>query len=166
MSSTEAPIKRKLDATEKTPISVLQELCAQENEPLMYEYVPHETNPNLFSCLVTAFDLVCSGSGQSKKEAKHGASEALMGWYCWSCDLSLDVIPIFNLPHRSVSFDYSSAGKDGSIQADASNSAKSTASHVRRWCNCSVAWYLLPAQFPAAKVWFSFALMPHWIEMF
>lgn len=81
MSSTEVPMKRKLGATEKTPVTVLQELCVQESELAVYEYVPHETDPKLFSCLVTAFDLVSSGSGQSKMEAKHKASENLMGLY-------------------------------------------------------------------------------------
>ncbi|XP_055320466.1 uncharacterized protein LOC129577455 [Sitodiplosis mosellana] len=78
MSSTEAPMKRKLGSTEKTPVTVLQELCVQENELVVFEYVPHETDSTMFSCLVAAFDLVSSGSGRSKKEAKHEASEHLM----------------------------------------------------------------------------------------
>lgn len=74
-------MKRKLDSLEKSPVTVLQELGIQENEPVFFEEVSHETNPMLFACLVSAFNLVARGSGQSEKEAKHEASTNLIGWY-------------------------------------------------------------------------------------
>lgn len=81
MSSIGASMKRKLDSLEKSPVTVLQELGVQENETVLFEEVSHETNPMLYSCLVSAFDLVARGSGQSEIEAQHKASANLIGWY-------------------------------------------------------------------------------------
>lgn len=68
-----------LNMTEKTPVSVLQELCVQENVSVpMYEHIPHETDPKMFSYLVQAFDHFAKGSGRSKREAKHEASANLL----------------------------------------------------------------------------------------
>lgn len=64
----------------KTPITVLNELCMQAGEPLIYDdNVPHETNPKMFACKVEAFNLSAIGSGRSKKLAKHEACEMLIG---------------------------------------------------------------------------------------
>lgn len=77
------PIKRKIDEdemAEKTPVSVLQELCVQENESVpMYENIPHESDPKMFSCVVQSFGYYAKGSGRSKREAKHEASANLLG---------------------------------------------------------------------------------------
>lgn len=77
------PIKRKLDEVtmaEKTPVSVLQELCVQENKSVpMYEPLAHETEPKMFSYVVQAFGCIAKGSGRSKREAKHEASANLLG---------------------------------------------------------------------------------------
>lgn len=65
--------------SEKTPVSLLQELCIQENSPVpMYESIPHETDPKMFTFVVAAFDLFAKGSGRSKREAKHDASANLI----------------------------------------------------------------------------------------
>lgn len=79
MSSIEGPMKRKLATLEKTPIAVLQELCVQENELMIFENVPHDTDPKMFTFLVNAFNMVARGSGRSKQEAKHEASSNLIG---------------------------------------------------------------------------------------
>lgn len=65
--------------TEKTPVSVLQELCIQEKGSVpMYEAVPHETDSKMFKFVVEAFGLFAQGSGRSKREAKHDASANLI----------------------------------------------------------------------------------------
>lgn len=71
---------------DKTPVSLLHELCMQENEtPPMYveNKVEHETNPKIHSfCVeVEAFDHHAVGFGQSKKIAKHEACSKLIGKY-------------------------------------------------------------------------------------
>lgn len=68
-----------MSSVQKTPISILNELCMQSGEVLIYEDVPHETNPKMFACKVEAFNLFAIGSGRSKKLAKHYACEALIG---------------------------------------------------------------------------------------
>lgn len=66
--------------SEKTPVSVLQELCIRENgRAPVYESVPHPSDPKMFSFVVEAFDLFAQGFGRSKKEAKHEASVNLIG---------------------------------------------------------------------------------------
>ncbi|XP_031621587.1 uncharacterized protein LOC116339698 [Contarinia nasturtii] len=67
------------DMSEKTPVSVLQELCVQDNGSApIYESIPHETDPKMFSFIVSAFGLYAKGSGRSKREAKHDASAQLI----------------------------------------------------------------------------------------
>ncbi|XP_031617131.1 interferon-inducible double-stranded RNA-dependent protein kinase activator A homolog A-like [Contarinia nasturtii] len=78
MSSIDASLKRKREIMEKTPVAQLQELCTMENEVVTYECLPAETDRKMFSCLVSAFDVVARGSGQSKQEAKHDASANLI----------------------------------------------------------------------------------------
>lgn len=84
MSSDESsiyyPAKRKLDASEKTPVAVLTELCVAEGviHP-MFEEFSHETIPRMFVCNGNAFNIHGSGSGRSKKEAKHEASANIIG---------------------------------------------------------------------------------------
>lgn len=64
----------------KTPVSVLTEFCAQNKVPLPeYESVNQDRNPNVFEILVYAFKIMAKGSGRSKCEAKHAASQALLG---------------------------------------------------------------------------------------
>lgn len=75
------PSKRPFEEemAEKTPVSVLQELCIQENGSVpMYESIPHETDPKMFAFVVEAFGKYARGSGRSKKEAKHDASANLI----------------------------------------------------------------------------------------
>lgn len=59
-----------MSSVEKTPITVLNELCVQEGEVLVHDCVPHETNPKMFACKVEAFNLIAIGTGRSKKIAK------------------------------------------------------------------------------------------------
>lgn len=67
------------DMSEKTPVSVLQELCIQEMASVpMYESISHETDPKMFAYLVEAFGLYAEGSGRSKREARHDASAKLI----------------------------------------------------------------------------------------
>lgn len=76
------PLKRPFeeDMSEKTPVSVLQELCVQENNTSpIYESIPHETDPKMFSFVVQALGYYAQGSGRSKREAKHDASANLIG---------------------------------------------------------------------------------------
>lgn len=68
-----------MSTVEKTPISILNELCVQEGEVLVHDNVPHETNPKMFACKVEAFDLFAIGTGRSKKIAKHDACVRLIG---------------------------------------------------------------------------------------
>nr|AFX89026.1 R2D2 isoform a [Mayetiola destructor] len=64
---------------EKTPVSVLQELCVQENASVpMYEPIQHESDPKMFAYVVEAFGFCAKGSGRSKREAKHEASANLL----------------------------------------------------------------------------------------
>lgn len=66
----------------KTATSVLLEFCAQQKvAPPQYEPVNNENGPSEFIVLVKAFDLIAMGSGKSKKEAKHAASQQLIGKY-------------------------------------------------------------------------------------
>lgn len=68
-----------MTAVEKTPITILNELCVQEGEVLVHDNVPHETNPKMFACKVDAFNMCAIGTGRSKKIAKHDACEKLIG---------------------------------------------------------------------------------------
>lgn len=72
----------KLDANmaEKTPVSLLQELSIRESGHSPFsEYIPHENDPKMFTCVTEAFNKTAVGSGRSKKEAKHEASANLIG---------------------------------------------------------------------------------------
>lgn len=73
--------KRKSGDSAKTPTAILQELCVQECETLMFEDIkhPHETNPKMFACKAMAFEMCALGSGRSKKEAKHESCANLIG---------------------------------------------------------------------------------------
>lgn len=71
--------KRKSDVSGKTPTAILQEFCVQEGEVLMFEHIPHETNPKMFACKAMAFEMYAIGVGRSKKEAKHEACANLIG---------------------------------------------------------------------------------------
>lgn len=75
------PMKRSIedDMAEKTPVSLLQELCIQESCTVpMYESIQHESDPKMFTFLVEAFGCYAKGSGRSKREAKHDASANLI----------------------------------------------------------------------------------------
>lgn len=68
----------------KTPTSVLAEFCAKEKEALpRYETVTSESNPNvpIFSISANAFGFTTIGVGRTKNEAKHAASQNLIGKY-------------------------------------------------------------------------------------
>lgn len=93
------PMKRSLedDMTEKTPVSLLQELCIQEGSSVpMYESIQHESDPKMFTFLVEAFGCYAKGSGRSKREAKHDASSKLIGEWHLSFDCSFIRIKIMN----------------------------------------------------------------------
>lgn len=66
----------------KTPTSSLLEFCVRLKEkPPHYETV--ESNPNvpIFSISAIAFGFTSIGVGRSKTEAKHAASQNLIGKY-------------------------------------------------------------------------------------
>lgn len=64
---------------EKTPVSVLQELCIQEGKTVpMYDLVQEESDGKKFTYIAHAFDMYAKGSGRSKREAKHEASAKLI----------------------------------------------------------------------------------------
>lgn len=72
--------RRENEMAEKTPVSLLQELCTQESSSVpMYESIGHESDPKMFTFLVEAFGCYAKGSGRSKREAKHDASANLIG---------------------------------------------------------------------------------------
>lgn len=66
---------------EKTPTSILLEFCAQQKVGSEYNAVSEESYPSvpLFTYSVTAFGHTAKGSGRSKSEGKHAASQALIG---------------------------------------------------------------------------------------
>lgn len=69
---------------QKTPTSLLAEFCvAQKAQPPHYETVSSESNPNvpIFSISANAFGFTTVGVGRSKIEAKHVASQNLIGEY-------------------------------------------------------------------------------------
>lgn len=64
--------------TQKTPVSALLELCAQEKVSVPeFESFPHNSDPKMFACIVEAFGIFAKGCGRSKREAKHDASAKL-----------------------------------------------------------------------------------------
>lgn len=73
-------MKRTFEMSEKTPVSVLQELCIQqEHGAPFYELVGDESDDaKTFAYVVSAFDMAAKGSGRSKREAKHEASANLI----------------------------------------------------------------------------------------
>lgn len=75
------PRKRKQEIFEKTPISVLKELCDQEGALLMFEHSPHNSNTKQFSCTAKAFNISAEGCGRSKKEAEHDSCVNLICKY-------------------------------------------------------------------------------------
>lgn len=66
------PQKRKQSVLEKTPVSILQELCDQQNVALSFE-VSFDSNSQMFVCEVKALNVIANVLGRSKKEAKHKA---------------------------------------------------------------------------------------------
>lgn len=79
-SNMEAP-KRKHCVLEKTPISMLQELCDQEKEILSpsFEPMPFSTNSQMFICTIQVFGVTANALGSTKKDAKHKACEEIIG---------------------------------------------------------------------------------------
>lgn len=77
------PSKRKHSALEKTPISMLQELCDQEKEALApsFEPIAFPTNSSMFICTIKVFDVTANAMGSTKKEAKHKACADIIGKY-------------------------------------------------------------------------------------
>lgn len=64
---------------EKTPVSLLQELCIQEGSSVpIYDELPDEADSKNFTYIVHAFGKCGKGTGRSKREAKHKASEHLI----------------------------------------------------------------------------------------
>lgn len=89
MSSFEASTKRKFGEADKTPVSILQELCVREGRFINFDEKPHELDPKKFSCTAMAFGWSADGSGRSKKEAKHEACANLLGKYYLSTKIRL-----------------------------------------------------------------------------
>lgn len=67
---------------EKSPVSMLKELCDRERGILTHEFLPYELNASTFICVVNAFDMSAKGEGRTKKLAKHKACENLLSKYC------------------------------------------------------------------------------------
>lgn len=68
----------------KTPTSALAEFCVQLRTELpQYEVLNEESNPNIpiFFISANAFGFTSIGAGRSKIEAKHLASQNLIGKY-------------------------------------------------------------------------------------
>lgn len=64
----------------KTPVSFLQEFCAQQKcLPPHYEEIPLHSDLKSFRYVVGAFGYTAEGDGNSKKEAKHAACAQLIG---------------------------------------------------------------------------------------
>ena len=92
------PLKRPYEEemAEKTPVSVLQELCIQENSSVpMYESIPHESDPKMFAFVVEAFNLFAKGTGRSKREAKHDASANLISKKIENCEIRFKKRDVF-----------------------------------------------------------------------
>lgn len=66
---------------DKSPVSMLKELCDRRRGILMHEYLPYESNAENFVCVVNAFDMSAQGEGRTKKLAKHKACENLLCEY-------------------------------------------------------------------------------------
>lgn len=67
---------------QKTPTSILAEFCAQRKAELpSYETVTSESNPNIpiFTISANAFGFTTIGVGRTKSDAKHTASQKLIG---------------------------------------------------------------------------------------
>lgn len=66
--------------SDKTPITVLNELCMQAGTTLVWENIKQPTDPlPPFVCRVEAFDVEAFATAQSKKQAKHEACAQLIG---------------------------------------------------------------------------------------
>lgn len=66
----------------KTPTSVLAEFCAQQKSASpQYEDIVLQSNPNvpIFTITVSALEFTAIGSARSKTDAKHVASQNLIG---------------------------------------------------------------------------------------
>lgn len=75
---------------EKTPVSVLQELCIKykHGAPYYDEIDDGSGETKTFSYVVQAFGATAKGSGRTKREAKHTASANLLGmWDIISSDV-------------------------------------------------------------------------------
>lgn len=66
----------------KTAISILKEFCDKlKLAPPQYEAVKHENDPQMFIVVVSLVGFVANGTARSKIDAKHLASERLIGEY-------------------------------------------------------------------------------------
>lgn len=66
--------------SEKTPVSVLQELCVKyrHGAPFYDEINDGGDDGKTFSSIVQAFDATAQGIGRTKREAKHNAAANLL----------------------------------------------------------------------------------------
>ncbi|XP_026667267.1 RISC-loading complex subunit tarbp2-like [Ceratina calcarata] len=64
----------------KSPISILQEIMKKKQEVPIYDLIVNQggTHINTFVYKVSCDNLVATGKGRSKKEAKHNAANALL----------------------------------------------------------------------------------------
>lgn len=74
-------LERSSEMAEKTPVSVLQELCVkyQHGAPFYDELNDGGDDGKTFTSLVQAFGATAKGTGRTKREAKHNAAERLLG---------------------------------------------------------------------------------------
>ncbi|XP_076393683.1 protein Loquacious-like isoform X6 [Megachile rotundata] len=70
--------------TNKTPVSILQELLSRRGTTPKYELIQVEgaIHEPIFRYRVTVADIVAMGTGKSKKEAKHAAARAVLDKLC------------------------------------------------------------------------------------
>lgn len=68
------------NAAQKTPISLLQELCAQQGMTPDYKLMSVEgaVHAPTFMYRVQVNEVVATATGQSKKKAKHAAAKAIL----------------------------------------------------------------------------------------
>ncbi|CAB4069450.1 TARBP2 [Lepeophtheirus salmonis] len=85
---------RKVNLSGKTPVSFLQELYVRKGITPKYDLVQIEgaVHEPTFKYRVAVGDVLATGSGQSKKKAKHSAAKAVLDKLCSAGEIRPDII--------------------------------------------------------------------------